>query len=182
MASLIILQENAVTPPSPSVGNIDFYVKTDGNAYILNSSGIESAIGSTNAITSLTGDVTATGPGASAATVAFVGGQSASVVAASVVKVGSATASNVINTIVERDGAGSFLANIITATLNGNASTSTTAGSAISFTGPLAGDVTGTQSSTVVSFVGGKSASDVASATATVDAATSLNTPGTLPI
>jgi hypothetical protein len=174
------LLELSVTPGNPNPGTIYFYTKIDGNAYILNSSGIESAIGSTNAVTSLTGDVTGTGPGATAATVAYVGGQAASVVAASVVEVGSATSSNVVNTLVKRDGSGNFSAGIVTATLNGNASTATTAGSAINFTGALAGDVTGYQSTTVVSYVGGKTASDVASATATVDAATSINTPGTL--
>ena len=51
---------------------------------------------------------------------------------------------------------------------------------AISFTGPLVGDVTGNQSTTVVSLVGGQSASNVASATAEVLAAASINTPGTL--
>ena len=58
------LPELASTPSAPAVGTILFYTKTDGNAYILNSSDVESAIGSTAAITDLTGDVTATGPGA----------------------------------------------------------------------------------------------------------------------
>jgi len=48
------------------------------------------------------------------------------------------------------------------------------------FSGPLAGDVTGTQSATVVSSVGGQSAANVASGTNAANAATSLNTPNTI--
>jgi hypothetical protein len=176
------LPELAVTPSVPAPGTLLFFTKTDGNAYILNSAGMLSVIGSVSAITSLTGDVTGTGPGATVATVQFVGGQAAATIAASVVEVGAATSANVINTLVKRDASGNFSAGTITATLNGNASTATSAISSISFTGALAGDVTGTQSLTVVAFVGGKTAADVAAATATVDAATSTNIPGTLVI
>ena len=60
---------------------------------------------------------------------------------------------------------GNFSAGTITANLSGNATTATTATTAITattatnFTGSLVGDVTGTQSATVVSIVGGQSAS-----------------------
>lgn len=46
--------------------------------------------------------------------------------------------------------------------------------------GMLMGDVTGTPMSTVVAFVGGQTAANVASASVTVSNATSFNTPGTL--
>lgn len=74
-----------------------------------------------NYVTALTGDVTATGPGSVAATVAQVGGQTAAAVASATVDVGNATSSNLSNTIVKRDGSGNFAAGTITASLNGNA-------------------------------------------------------------
>jgi hypothetical protein len=123
------------------------------------------------AITSLNGDVTAAGPGPSSSTVNFVGGKTASDVAAATGTVDNASASNVPSTLVKRDSSGNFSAGTITASLSG---------SATSFTGSLSGDVTGTQSATVVSLVGGKTAAAVASAVTTVGAATNLDTPSTL--
>ena len=89
----------------------------------------------------------------------------------------TATSSNTVSTIVLRDSSGNFSAGTITASLSGNATTATTA---TNFSGSLSGDVSGAQSATVVSTVGGKTASDIASATATVDAATNVNTASTL--
>jgi hypothetical protein len=60
----------------------------------------------------------------------------------------NAVPTNTSNAIVRRDGAGNFAAGTITAALNGNATTATTA---TSFSGPLTGEVTGTQGATVVS-------------------------------
>lgn len=57
-------------------------------------------------ISDLTGDVTATGPGSAAATVAFVGGESAADVAQSVQDTQAATASSVVSTLVKRDASG----------------------------------------------------------------------------
>lgn len=54
------------------------------------------------------------------------------------------------------------------------------ADSATNFTGPLAGDVTGIQTATVVSSIGGQSAANVASGTSAANAATTLNTPNTI--
>jgi Chaperone of endosialidase len=89
----------------------------------------------------------------------------------------TATNLNTANAIVARDSSGNFSAGTITATLNGNATTATTT---TNFSGSLSGDVTGTQSATVVSFVGGQTAANVAAATIEVDAATNLNTANTL--
>ena len=61
-----------------------------------------------NYILSLTGDVTATGPGAAAATVAFVGGSSAVNVNSATIAANAATALDTFSTIVKRDGAGKF--------------------------------------------------------------------------
>lgn len=131
------------------------------------------------AVTSLTGDVTGSGPGATATTVAFVGGSSAVNVHSAELAANAATSINTASTIVKRDGSGNFSASNITANLSGNV-TGNVSGSAGSFTGALSGDVTGTQGATVVSTVGGKTASDVASATTQVDNATSSNTASTL--
>ena len=113
----------------------------------------------------------------SATVVSFVGGQTAANVASATTAANTATNANTANTIVKRDGSGNFSAGTITANLNGNATTATTA---TNFSGSLAGDVTGTQSATVVNFVGGQSASNVASATTLALAGTNLNVPNTL--
>ena len=78
-----------------------------------------------NYVTALTGDVTASGPGSVAATVAQVGGYSAANVAAGATLANAATNSNTVSTIVKRDGSGNFTAGTITAALSGNASTAT---------------------------------------------------------
>ena len=76
----------------------------------------------TGAITQLTGDVTATGPGVVPATVASVGGSSAASVGAAAVAVAAATSADTPNTLVLRDGSGNFSAGTITASLTGHAS------------------------------------------------------------
>ena len=91
----------------------------------------------------------------------------------------TANSANLANAIVSRDASGNFAAANITATLTGNATsatTATTAGTATDFTGSLSGDVTGTQSATVVSSVGGQAAVLVANGTTLANAATSNNT------
>lgn len=95
-----------------------------------------------NYVTALTGDVTASGPGSVAATVAAVGGKTAAAVATSVTDTVAATASASGATIVKRDGAGNFAAGTITANLTGNAS-----GTALSITGVNAVANGGTASS-----------------------------------
>ena len=127
----------------------------------------------TNFTGSLAGDVTGT---QSATVVSSVGGQAAANVAAATVLANAATNLNTANAIVKRDASGNFAATTITANLNGNATTATTATTATNFTGSLAGDVTGTQSATVVSTVGGQTAANVAAATVLANAATSTDT------
>jgi hypothetical protein len=58
----------------------------------------------------------------------------------------------------------------------GNANAATSAFTAINFSGSLSGDVTGTQSATAVSSVGGESAANVASGASAANAATSVAT------
>ena len=61
-----------------------------------------------------------------------------------------------------------------------NATSATTAITATNFSGPLSGDVTGTQSATVVSSVGGVTAGNVASGANAANAASSANTANTI--
>lgn len=74
-----------------------------------------------NYVTELTGDVTATGPGAVAATVAQVGGMTAANVVAGATLANASTNLNTASTIVKRDASGNFTAGTITGALNGNA-------------------------------------------------------------
>lgn len=78
--------------------------------------------GAAIAIDGLIGDVLATGPGTVPATVAFVGGISASNIALGVNAANNATSTNTPNRIVIRDASGNFSAGTITANLTGNAS------------------------------------------------------------
>jgi hypothetical protein len=165
-------------PPAGSAGNgslaidlaTNILYESDGTNWLVISNPAFAV-----AITGLSGDVMATGPGIAPATVLSVGGASAADIATSVGATQSATSANTPSTIVARDGSGDFSAGIITANLIGDAS-----GSAASFTGSLAGDVTGTQSATAVALVGGQSASNVALATIAANAATATNTPSTI--
>jgi hypothetical protein len=132
----------------PSSGFDLLYFKSDNNLYRLTSSGSESQVSgmtatwgsivgtlsaqtdlqtalnakqnSGNYITALTGDVTASGPGSVAATVASVGGSSAASVHAAAVLASTATSSNAPGTLVERDSISSSFAvnNIFVGTLS----------------------------------------------------------------
>ena len=75
-----------------------------------------------SAITSLTSDVSATGPGAAAATVNSVGGSSAANIHSAELAANAATSANTPSTIVKRDSSGNFVAGTITASLTGHAS------------------------------------------------------------
>ena len=68
----IILNEEASKPSAPASGQLMVYAKTDDDLYVQNSAGVETQINSFSAIDALTGDVTATGPGSVAATLATV--------------------------------------------------------------------------------------------------------------
>lgn len=84
-------------------------------------------------ISSLTGDVTASGSGAVAASVVQVGGVTAANVASGANLANAATDANTANTIVKRDASGNFSAGTITANLTGNVS-----GTAANVTGTVA--------------------------------------------
>jgi hypothetical protein len=90
---------------------------------ISNAGGIKGDTGATGATPVFTGDVTTSG---NAATVALVGGSTASNVNAATVLANAATNLNTASQIVKRDASGNFTAGTITAALSGNASTVTT--------------------------------------------------------
>jgi len=73
MAKLILTEEGS-KPQAPSVGQSELYPKSDDNWYTQNSAGVEVQISGTNAIDTLIGDVTATGPGTTTATVTGIQG------------------------------------------------------------------------------------------------------------
>jgi hypothetical protein len=136
-----------------SVDGIPVFVDSNGQ---LGTGG--GTITATNFSGSLAGDVT----GSQGATVVSkVGASTAASVHSAELLANQATNANTASTIVRRDASGNFAAGTITATL---------AGAASSFSGSLAGDVTGTQSSTVVAKVGGSLASDLHAAEVTVKA------------
>lgn len=87
---------------------------------------ISSIITAGNAITALTGDVSATGPNSVAATVNSVDGSSAANIHSAELLANAATSANTASTIVKRDSSGNFITGTITATLIGTASGNTT--------------------------------------------------------
>ncbi|HEY3854797.1 MAG TPA: hypothetical protein VGO67_10425, partial [Verrucomicrobiae bacterium] len=89
-------------------------------------------------------------------------------------------ASNNLTSVVVATNTANQISGTFAGSLNGNATTATTATTAGSFSGSLAGDVIGTQSATVVSSVGGQSAANVASGTLAANGAASANTANTL--
>jgi hypothetical protein len=91
-----------------------------------------------NYVTALTGDVTASGPGSSAATVASVGGSSAANIHTAELAANGATDANTPSKLVVRDSLGNFSAGTVTANVSGNV------------TGNLTGTVTGAATSNVL--------------------------------
>lgn len=104
-----------------STGNLEASTVTDTElSYVSGvTSSIQTQLNNTqpagNYISSLNGDVTATGPGAATATVVMVGGVSASNVASGANLANAATSLDTPSTIVLRDSSGNFAAGTITA-------------------------------------------------------------------
>jgi hypothetical protein len=116
----------------------------------------------------LSGDL---GGAATSVTVLTIGGSTAALVNAAEITANAATDANTPDAIVKRDSSGDFSAGTITADL---------IGSVTDFSGPLVGDVTGTQSATVVETVGGSTAAEVYAGTVAANTATALNTPSAI--
>ena len=156
--------------------------------------------------TALSGDIT--GP-ESATIVSFVNGIASTSISAGAIIANSATFTNTANRVVLRDGGGNFAANAITASLVGNAdttsgfktssapvvisatsppgagyilitNTSTSAIWQLATSGSLGGDVTGLESANTVSKVGGQFAANIASGVIAANAASSANIPSTI--
>nr|BFD63555.1 hypothetical protein BdHM001_22360 [Bdellovibrio sp. HM001] len=106
---------DAAKPVSPAAGAI--YFASDTKVIYQYNSGawvaIASSAGAGGTITSLTGDVTASGNGAVSATVNSVGGSSAANVNSATVAANAATNLNTASTIVKRDGSGNFAAGAV---------------------------------------------------------------------
>ncbi|MGZ3802050.1 MAG: tail fiber domain-containing protein, partial [Bdellovibrio sp.] len=99
-------------PASPVTGNL--FIATDvKRIYRYNGTTWDQLAdaSSNGGITALTGDVSASGPGSSSATVNSVGGKSSTAVATSVNDTVAATSTNTNSTIVKRDASGNFAAN-----------------------------------------------------------------------
>ncbi len=101
-------------PASPAAGNF-WYNSTSNTLQYYNGTSTQS-LAAGGGITSLSSDVTATGPGAVAAIVNSVGGSTAANVHAAELLANGATSANTVSTIVKRDSLGNFLAG--TALLN----------------------------------------------------------------
>lgn len=95
------------------------------------------------------GDLTGSYPGP---TVASVGGQTSSNIAAAVATVNAAASTGTPSTLVRRDSSGNFTANLITGDLVGNV-TGNCSGTAATFTGNLTGDLTSVGMTTTLSNV-----------------------------
>lgn len=124
----------------------------------------------------LSGDVT--GP-QGATKVKMIAGKRASDIVATCSIVENASSQSLPNTLVKRDGDGSFAANEIRAsrfvgTLEGSAQT------AEQFTGAISGDVIGFQTAAMVDMVGGKTAAEIAAACSAVSLASPETTPSSL--
>jgi hypothetical protein len=90
---------------------------SNGQVLSTNGAGILSWVNqASGGISALTGDVSASGTGSVAATVASVGGSSAANVHAAELLANAATSANTASTIVKRDASGNFTAGAITAT------------------------------------------------------------------
>lgn len=137
---------------------------------------------------SLDGDVTGN---QNSTVVARVGGQSAAQIAATVQTVQAATARNTADTLIMRDSAGNFEAQMIT--VHGSTThptdvvtkqyVDTVLTSVVqqqNHPTSLAGDVTGMHDATVVTSVGGQSAAQIAAAIQTIQSATSTYMPNAL--
>lgn len=124
-------------------------------------------------LTSLTGDISATGPGSASATVNSVGGVPASNISAGANAANSATDGNTAYKIVKRDGSGNFSAGTVIAKLVGNvtgAASLNVLKSGDSLSGALL-----LFSNPTVNSVGGVNASSIATGVNAANAATSAN-------
>ena len=161
-----------------------------GNAASLTNLTGGSIVGAVAVATHFTGPMVGDVTGVEGATVvSSVGGVTGVNVAAGSALARAATSATVAGTIVRRDAGGNLEAGTLTGTLAGNAAslTNLTGGAivgvlavATNFTGPMVGDLTGVHGGTVVSEVGGVTATNVSFGAGRALAATPVNELGTI--
>lgn len=105
----------AGAPTGPAQGSI-WFDTSDQKLKYQTSVGPSTLSTGGGTITGLTGDVTASGSGAVAATVALVGGSTAAAVNTATVAANAATSANTVSAIVRRDANGDFVARYVTIT------------------------------------------------------------------
>jgi microcystin-dependent protein len=132
-------------PLASSAGSVTAGLISNADYLVFNS---KQASG--NYITSLTGDVTASGSGSATATVSSVGGSTAANLHTAELAANAATAINTGSKIVIRDPAGNFAAGTVTAALIGNVAGNVTGNVSGNVTGNLTGAVTGAAADNVL--------------------------------
>jgi hypothetical protein len=143
---------NAAVVPISASGGLSMVLGVSGGDVILDANGYYAPVSSVTSLNSISGDVS------------FSAGS-------------NLTLTPFGNTLTVNT------APTITANLNGNVTgniSGTLSGTATGFSGPLLGDVTGSQGATIVSSVGGQTAASVAAGTSLANAATSANAPNAL--
>lgn len=158
VGSLLQIFPFSSKPPAPPAGQFILYTKTDNTVYIQDGLGNEYAFGSTTSITQLVGEATGIGPGVTTVTLSN---------SAVIGKVLTGFTAGPSSPVLATD-------TILQAIQKIQAQVNSITG------GSLSGDVTGTLGATVVSFVGGKTAAQVATSVNDTIAATSANTASTL--
>lgn len=109
----------AAFPAASTAGNGSLAIALDtGNLYESNGASwvLLAEPSATSAITALTGDVSATGPGSVPATVNLVGGSTASAVNSATILANAATSANTASAIARRDGSGNIAVSALTST------------------------------------------------------------------
>jgi len=154
----------ASSPAAPAPGYVILYFKTDNILYIKDSSGVETPLGSSSAITSLTGEASGVGPGAASVTLSN---------SAVIGKVLTGFVSGPSSPVLATD-------TLLQAIQKLQAQVSSVSGSAIT---ALTGDVSASGPGSVaatVNAVGGKTASEISTSVDDTQDATSVNTASTI--
>jgi len=161
-----------------------------GNGVALTNLTAAAIVGTAPSATNLTGPLLGDVTGSQGATVvSTVGGVTATNIAAGATLANAATNANTAGAIVRRDASGDIMARRISGAFVGDGALLTnvnagllvgTAPGATNLTGPLLGDVTGSQGATAVSTVGGVPASSVAMGANRANAATPTNVMGAI--
>jgi hypothetical protein len=104
-----LLPTYSTAPSVPAAGSL-WYNTTTNTLQYYNGAATQT-LSTGPSITALTGDVSASGPGAATTVVNYVGGAPSSQIASAAASVMNATPSSLMGTLVKRDAAGSFAAN-----------------------------------------------------------------------